>query len=59
MRKANTWAREDWAPALRGVLIATKGLGKAVQYNDTIEVNEAFIKYPLLIIINQSIPQIT
>jgi hypothetical protein len=44
MRKANTWAREDWASTLRAVLIGTKYLGKTVQYISTIEVNEAFVK---------------
>jgi hypothetical protein len=44
---------EDWASALGGVLFATKGLGKAVQYNDTIEVNEyickvSFVKMSLI-----------
>jgi len=37
---------EDWASALGSVLFATKGLGKAVRYNDTIEVNECVCKVP-------------
>ncbi len=50
---------EDWASALEGVLFATKDLGKAVRYNDTIEVNERVVKYPLPIVVDQSIPQMT
>ena len=38
---------------------AIKGVRKTVRYNDTIEVNERVVKYPLPIVVDQSIPQMT